>query len=70
MPAPPPVAQIRVTAGVDQAAELISRLTAHARALYGPHATYHVQRRTARRAGHARLYLTVTRKENHAAPDH
>jgi hypothetical protein len=63
MPTTPPIAQIRVIAPTRDADALLSRLTAHARTLYGPHAIYRTQTRTARRYGHTRAYLTVSRKE-------
>lgn len=66
-----PVAQIRVIAPVDDTARLGTTLVRCARYLLGPHLTYRITTRPARRAGYTRYYLTVTRKEddNHDSPD-
>jgi hypothetical protein len=55
-----PVLHIRVIGQHDQADELLARLTEHARALFGPHATYRTHTRSARRIGQVRAYLTIT----------
>jgi hypothetical protein len=66
MPGPPPIAQVRIIASSNDAAALLARLTAHARTLYGPHAAYRTHTRAARRHGHVRVYLTITRTEVNA----
>jgi hypothetical protein len=65
MPAtrPAPLCQVRVIAPTRDAAALLAYLTEQARHLFGGTATYHTQTRSARRTGHVRVYLTITRKE-------
>jgi len=64
-PTPAPIAHIRVIAATGHAQTLIADITARARALLGSSNTYRVHSRPARRAGHTRVYLTITaRKED------
>jgi hypothetical protein len=55
--------QIRVIGSDDQAQAVLTELHHRARALLGPGYTYRTHTRSARRIGHIRVYLTITRKE-------
>ena len=72
MPTPTraPIAHIRVIAATGHAQALIADITAHARTVLGENATYRIHTRPARRTGHLRAYLTVTRKEDPDADRH
>lgn len=64
MPTPTatPIAHIRVIAADHHAQALIADITRYARTLLGDSNTFRTHARPARRIGHTRIYLTVTRK--------
>ena len=62
-PARVPILQIRLIRPRALVDNLATPLTAAARAALDPATTYTRHIRTARRAGHVRLYLTATRRE-------
>jgi hypothetical protein len=62
---PAPLCQIRVIAATDDATALLTRITEQARHLLGPDITCRTQTRSARRIGHVRAYVTISRKEEH-----
>ena len=57
------ILQIRVIGPVDQVHALLAHLDQHTAATVGTDTTRTVNTRTARRVGHLRGYLTITRKE-------
>jgi hypothetical protein len=58
-----PLLHIRVIGHRDQADELLTYLADYVLGMFGTHANYRTQTRSARRIGHVRAYLTITRKE-------
>jgi hypothetical protein len=58
-----PILQIRVVGPVDQVHALLAHLDEHTVVTLGADTTRTVNTRTARRVGHLRGYLTITRKE-------
>jgi hypothetical protein len=60
---PSPVAQVRVIATEQHARAILACAAYHARDVLGPGHIFRTATRPARRAGHVRAYLTVTRKE-------
>lgn len=62
---PVPTLQLRVIGPAAVAQAVLADRADLIRTILGPNYHYHMQFRTARKAGHVRAYLTVTRKENH-----
>jgi hypothetical protein len=60
-----PLCQIRFIGAADQSVALLAHITEHAQRLFGECAIYRTHTRSARRTGYVRVYLTVTRKEEH-----
>jgi hypothetical protein len=67
---PQPLIQVRVIGHRDQADELLTYLADYVHGMFGTHANYRTQTRSARRIGHVRAYLTITRKERSAHDPH
>ena len=60
---PAPLLQVRVTGATGYAQAILADLATRVRPLLGPDIRCTTTTRPARRVGHVRVYLTVTRKE-------